>query len=189
MAQPQPSRMINPYAAAPAPAAAPKQWGVIDNMWGDLAVSSIPIAGSVYLGNRAVQDFRQGNWGSGIGNALWAGLGLIPGVGAVKGVLGAAKAGFKGLSAARAAGNIAKAGWRGATSSPLGMKSMIGATAAGMAAPALLDPAKPDTNAYQTPTTGYRYTPVGRIPGDRLRNLHQTMVNSVATNGGAPPLA
>ena len=196
--QPNPnSGLIDPYAAGGslhdpyaayrvprpggAPAAAgqaagkPGQWGVIDNTWGDLAVSSIPFVGSAYLGNKAIQDFRQGNWGSGIGNTIWAALGLIPGVGAIKGGLGAAKAGVKGLDALGKAKNVAGGAWQGAKGAmPGGWKTMVGGSAAAMGAP-LLDPSRPQPNAYNTPIYGQQpYS---------LSDLKRTMVSSVVNNG------
>lgn len=175
------SGLVNPYAGQsyqptqPAAAAGPqKQWGVIDNMWGDIGVSSIPIAGSVYMGNRAIQDFRQGRWGAGIGNTIWAGLGLIPGAGAVKGALGAIKGGVKGLSGAKA---VATAAGKGAmTTGPLGTKGMLGASAAGMVAP-MADGAPAPEPRIAAPYNAHQpaYNP--------LVDLRRTMVNSVVNNG------
>lgn len=147
-------------------------WGVIQNGWGDAAVSAIPFVGSAYMGNKAVQDFRQGNWGSGIGNSIWAGLSLIPGVGVAKAGLGVARAGVRSMGAWNAAKSVGK----GALSTgPMGWKGMTGAAGAGMAAP-MMDPsqAQPQpANAYGTPTT-----PMG--------DLHRTMTSAVVNNGQPP---
>ena len=117
--------------ATPAP---PARSGELSNTWADLGVSLIPGVGSVYMGNKAVNDFKEGNWGSGLGNLGWAALGLIPGAGLLRGGLGAVKAGLKGRHIARAAiGGARKA---------LPMKPMLAGSAAALAAP-LLDPSKP----------------------------------------------
>lgn len=149
----QPGRVPDALPNGQAPAAAPgmiKHPGVIDNMWGDIAVSSVPVLGSVYMANKAIGDFRNGNVGSGLGNLLWAGLGVLPGMGAIKGGLGALRGLGKGVGALGAAKSMVAGGWRGAAAAnPLGIKGTIGAMGAGIAAPMLLDPSQPQQQPQQ----------------------------------------
>jgi hypothetical protein len=163
-----------PYQPAPGTAAALRQQGtgpgVIDNTWGDMAVSMIPGVGTAYLGNKAVQDFRRGNYWAGAGNTMLAGLSAIPGAG----IIGAGlKLGGKGVKAtlagmktaqgvkstagairagAQAQGGLVPtvktltAGGSGAINSTIGMKPYI-AGSVGSAAVSTLDNHTPPTNA------------------------------------------
>jgi hypothetical protein len=135
-----PGRVPLPTPGAPGVIKHP---GVIDNMWGDIAVSSIPFVGSAYMANKAVGDFRNGNWGSGLGNMLFAGASLIPGVGAVRGGLSALRAGAKGISAFNKTRAVAGGALRGGmAATPGGLKTTTGVGVAGMAA-SMLDPSRP----------------------------------------------
>lgn len=74
----------------------------------DAAAGSNPFTGVPYYGAKMVDDFRQGNILSGLGNAAWGGLSFVGGTAVAKGLLGggklAAKAGVKGLAARAAQG-------------------------------------------------------------------------------------
>lgn len=117
---PAPPKLVDPYAA---PVAAPtgKPWGTVNNMWGDLALSSIPFVGTAYMGNRAIQDYRYGNIAGGLGNSVGAALSILPGVGVAKGIAGGA---LKGVGAA-VKGGLKGMGYTG----PLGVKGMLGSVA------------------------------------------------------------
>ena len=84
--------------------------GHIDNGLAETAVEMIPGVGSVYLGNKAYHNFKNGEVWRGIGNSAMAALGLIPGVGLVKGIGGGLIKGIKGLfGAGKAVKNTASA--------------------------------------------------------------------------------
>lgn len=143
-----------PESAAPQTQPAPiKHPGVIEDEWGDLAASSVPVVGSLYQANKAIGDFRNGNIGSGIGNLLWAGASLIPGVGLLRGGMGAARAGMKGMSALSKLKQVGGGAWKGMRAAAPSVKSTVGVLGAGMAAPALLDPAAPTSqpSSYAPP--------------------------------------
>ena len=167
-------------------AAKPKgQWGVINNTWGDIGMSSIPIVGGVYMANRAIQDFRQGNIGSGIGNALWSAISFVPGGGLLKGVagglkglargaklskgvMGAAKPAIGAMSGINRAQHVARNGWRGmqAAGKTLpgggGLKTYGTAMGASIAAPMLLDPKQPQQQPPQQQFNPYEPQPQGQ---------------------------
>ena len=69
----------------------------------DMAAGSNPFTGLPYYGAKMVDDFRQGNILSGLGNAAWGGLSFVGGTALGKGLLGggkiALKTGAKGLAA------------------------------------------------------------------------------------------
>lgn len=169
----QPGRVPQPIAPAPQPGTPGSPGniqhpGVIDNWAGDLAMSMAPFGvGSAYLYNKAIGDVRNGRWGTALGNVAWGTLGLIPGVGALKGMfqgaakgvgaLGKAKAGLQGAWSGSTAGGKRMwdilpgksappgAKWStlagaGAKMKTIGTKVGIPA-AAGMGASALLDKA------------------------------------------------
>lgn len=108
-----------PAAQGPDPLAPGPRFGEASNGWVDAGLSMLPGVGTVYMGNKAVNNFKNGEWMQGIGNGLMAGLSIIPGVGAVKGLYSGAKA---GLAAARGAGAAA----RGATGGLRGAASAVG---------------------------------------------------------------
>ena len=168
-----PYAAYQPQAGTTAALKSTPRWGEIENGWGDFAVSAIPFVGSAYMGNKAIQNFRRGEWWSGIGNGLAAGLSLIPGVGLAKGIVGAAGKGGMAL---------AKGAWNGAkTTGGLGTKGMLGATVASVAAP-MLDPsssAPTNPNAYGTPTKA----------SSPHAELQRTMVGSLVNNGMPAPTA
>lgn len=122
------SGLRDPYST-PVPASTGKPWGTVSNGWGNFALEALPVVSTAYLGNKAVQDFRYGNIGSGIGNSVMTAVSLIPGAGVVKGV-------GKGLLSG--AGAAVKGGAKGMfTTGPLGGKGMAAGIGVGMAAPAL----------------------------------------------------
>lgn len=85
--------------------------GVIDNWVGDTAMEMAPFGiGSAYMYNKAIGDVRNGRWGSALGNAVWGTLGLIPGVGALKGLFRGAVKGVGAIGKAKAAYQGARAG-------------------------------------------------------------------------------
>jgi hypothetical protein len=54
----------------------------------DMAAGTNPFTGVPYYGAKMVDDFRQGNIASGLGNALWGGLSFVGGAALGKGALG-----------------------------------------------------------------------------------------------------
>jgi hypothetical protein len=130
------------------------RWGVVENTWGDIAMSAIPFVGSAYLGNKAVQDFRRGNVWSGVGNGLMAGLSLIPGVGFAKGVLGAGAKGIMGAVRGGAKGALTagqSAGAKKMLATGLGAEGLTMVPA--KSTPVPTNPKAYNTNnAYNTPT-------------------------------------
>lgn len=84
---------------------------------GRVALGALPVLGGLYEGYNAVDAFRQGRWGSGLGHAALAGLSFIPGAGVLGGLgKGLGKALFRGGMAAGRRGlvgagaNLARAG-------------------------------------------------------------------------------
>jgi hypothetical protein len=180
----QASGLEDPFAAyrpnygTPQYAQQQKRWGEIDNMWGDMAVSMIPGVGSVYLGNKAWNDFQRGQIGSGIGNLIWAGLGLVPGVGAVKGLMGAGKAVATAGKGAQTAGAMSRM-WQGAKAS-LPAKAWVPATAAGIAAPMVMDPAQQQPQARHPSAPGFdNGNPLAR---NGNMPIHEYMARSMVAN-------
>jgi hypothetical protein len=124
----QPGRAPQPVAPPPAPGSpgSPgniKHPGVIDNWVGDLAASSIPFGvGSAYMYNKAIGDVRNGRWGSALGNVAWGTLGLIPGVGALRGLFRGAAKGVGALGKAKAG---VQGAWRGSVDGGKKMWDML----------------------------------------------------------------
>lgn len=132
--------MNDPYAAyrpgagTQAAANAKPRWGEFENPWADIGMSMIPGVGSIYMGNKAYNDFSRGNWGSGLGNLAMAGLSIIPGVGAVRGLVGAGKIGANGLMKGKALAGASKAHQAGAAAANKGGGSLSSAWAGSNAA-------------------------------------------------------
>ena len=87
----QPGRV--PQAVAPVHGAPGKgwTWGDTGELALDIAAGSNPFTGVPYYGYKAIKDFSDGNFWSGVSNLGWGALSFLPGVtSTAKGVVGGA---------------------------------------------------------------------------------------------------
>lgn len=121
----------------------------------DVGMSAIPVVGSVYSGYQAFNDFQRGDYGSGLGNLAWAGLGLIPGVGLLRGGMKAAQGLGKGLSTANKLRQVSGGALTGLRNSAKVLPPAVGLGAGvGAGALSMLDKPKPEALTGPLATQG-----------------------------------